>query len=211
MNEANMIAKVIKAAQCCDQGRVSENDSNCKFDNSEASFLELYDVICVADGNKPLAALDFSAYGKSKLKRGNLPLKNFAIKYANTKNVEMLHNKTTGGMYLKTIFFLPENYDNALKLMYVLWYGSKLKIMTSVETQIAIGILLGYSNKNISHFIRTTQNFDKSKKVPIAEVRNALKKMKITLADLQKDYTIIHSQKIPFLTVPKKRKTQNKV
>jgi hypothetical protein len=199
MNQVKMIAKVIKAAECCDQGRVSENESYCKIDNSEDSFLELHDVICVAAGNKPLAALDFSTLGKSKLKKTNIQLKNFAIKYANNNNVEMLHNKKTGGMYLKTIFFLPENYDNALKLMYVLWYGSKLK-MTGVELQIAIGLLLGYSNANISHFIRIRYNFDKAKKVPIAKVTNALKKMKITLEDLQKDHKIVHLKDIPSLT-----------
>ena len=60
---------------------------------------------------------------KKLRKNYDVKLINHVLSYTNSKNVQYLHNTKTGGMYLKSIFFLPENYQNALKLMYILWYS----------------------------------------------------------------------------------------
>lgn len=55
-------------------------------------------------------------------------------------------------MYLKSIFFLSKNINNALKLMYILWVPNIL--FEQIETQIAIGVLFGYEEKNIIYFVK---------------------------------------------------------
>jgi hypothetical protein len=50
-------------------------------------------------------------------------------------------------MYLKTVFFLPTNYNKALLLMHILWNYSKSDAQE--EYGYMIGTLLGYSIENI--------------------------------------------------------------
>ena len=124
----------------------------------------------------------------------DVKLINKIIDYSNYKNVQYLHNQKTGGMYLKSIFFLPENYNEALKLMYLLWYY-KESGFDPLEKQISIGLLLDYSSDNIIFFCKEKMNTKITIK-NINLVKNKLKKLKITLDMLQKDYKIIHKSVI---------------
>ena len=154
---------------------------------------EIFDVYCVAKNKKPLAALDFSTYGINKMRKGNKPLVNKIIDYCNYKGIQALHNKQKGGMYLKTIFFLPKNYKKVLQLMGILWYPD---IATDLfESQFMIGKLLGYSNKDIKFFIK--RNYNKNiTPSDINKYNKNLKKIDITLEDLQNYNNIIHLKEI---------------
>ena len=201
---SNILSKIQNSAKCCNKGRVSKNTQVCEeIENYDTLFNELHDLNCVSYGNKPLAALDYSNYGKNKLKRFNLKMKNAAIQVANSKKVEMLHNTVKGGLYLKTIFFLPKNYNNALKLMYILWYNTKF-LSTQTEEHIAIGILLGYSKKNILYFL--SQSNSKKYSSIYEKVRKTLKIFDVKLENLQKKYKILHLKTIPYLTVSNENK-----
>lgn len=86
-------------------------------------------------------------------------------------------------MYLKSVFFLPENYENALKLMYVLW--SPEFDNSKNEKSMFIGLLFGYKKENIIHFYKI--NFDKEITIKdLDDVERKLFKMKVTLEELQK-------------------------
>ena len=182
----------------CDRGRISENnETNDISKEIETEIGELFDVYCVAKNKKKLAAFDFSNYGRKKLLKKNIDVSNQVINFCNSRGVEILHNKKSGGMYLKTIAFLPKNYESALKLMKILWYPDMLKFIEK-DYQIAIGILLGYNKKNIKYFIKkqfdielTTEDFKKIEKF--------IKEMKVNLEELQERYTIVHLKNIKFL------------
>ena len=59
-------------------------------------------------------------------------------------------------MYLKSIFFLEENKDKAIKLMYHLWI--KCDIFDHAYYHVVNGYLLGYKNENILYFLK--KNYD---------------------------------------------------
>lgn len=163
----------------------------------------MLDVYCVAKNKKKLAVLDFSNYGKKKLRKLDKTLINKVISYSNYKNVKALHNKKTGGMYLKTIFYTKKNYKNALKLMDILWnpkpifYGSDLTI--------AIGLLLGYNKKNIIYMVeRDLKKLNlKINKIMLNKIikiiQNMIDKMDTTLEDLNKHSKIVILDEIPLL------------
>ena len=109
--------------------------------------------------------------------------------------IHYLHNTKSGGVYLKSIFFLPERYGEALKLMYILWY--KDPIFEVFEYQIAIGLLLGYNTDNIIYFCNK-MGFKINKK-HIKIVKNKLKKLKVSLEMLQKNYKIVRKTSIESL------------
>ena len=87
--------------------------------------LEMSDLYSVASGKKPLAALDFSENGISKLIKRDKELINQIIDFSNKKGVKVIHIKKECRFYLKTIFYLEENYQKALNLMGILWYENK--------------------------------------------------------------------------------------
>jgi ubiquitin C-terminal hydrolase len=177
----------------CNPGLVTEE----KYDVSSlySDIGEFNDVYCVAKGDKPLAALDFSYYGINKFRKLNIDKINKVIKFANSKGVQALHNKKTGGLYLKTIFFLPHNYDNSLKLMKILWDNEG---MTNEEIQYMIGKLLGYTINNIKYFIKKNYNIiitDEQIKI----FQDKLDNMKTTLNELQKNNQIIKIDNIKYI------------
>jgi len=176
----------------CDKGMISKRKlrTNKKTD----TLGEIFDIYCVAIRRKPLAALDFSTYGKNKHKKQHKAFKNKVLRYCNENGVQVLHNKAKGGQYLKSVFYLPKNYKKALKLMYVLWYPDFKGTWYSV----AIGILLGYTTSNIIHFIKETDDMDIDKK-EINQVRSIIRKMDITFEDLQKNQKIIRMDAVPLL------------
>ena len=117
---------------------------------------ELFDIYCVSLRLKPLAALDFSSYGKKKIKKLNVERINKIINFCNEKNVKFLHINKNNGMYLKSIFFLEENISNAIKLMYHLWI--KCEYLDYSYYHFVNGYLLGYDLFNIKFFIK--KNYD---------------------------------------------------
>ena len=177
-----------------DKGLVSK-DVNLVLKELNNKIGEISDVYSVSKGKKQLAALDFSAYGRKKLKKLNLKLINKVIDYCNCMGVQMLHNTKTGGAYLKTIFFLPHNYDKALKLMNILWYPHSN--IPNNMFDVSIGLLLGYDIDNII-YISKRGKLNITKK-DILSIQKKIDKMKITLEDLQGKYKIVHKTVIPNL------------
>lgn len=169
-----------------DTGLISKNDNNTPAHISNLNTMEIYDLFCVAENKKPLAGLDFSAYGRSKLKKCNLCLINKIIDYCNFKKMKMLHVRQNGGMYLKSVFFMPDNYKNALKLMYVLWYDK----IESIKSDIMIGLLFGYKHENIIYFVKRNYNLEIFE-YTINKIQKELDNLTITLEDLNKDHHII--------------------
>ena len=176
----------------CDKGMITKHKT--KKNKKVDSLGEIFDIYCVANRKKTLAALDFSTYGKNKHKKKDKALKNKVIRYCNEKGVQMLHNTKTGGMYLKSVFYLPKDYEKALKLMYILW----TPVFKGTWYSIAIGILFGYTTSNIIHFIKEKQDVDIDKK-GIKHIKDIIDKMDISFEDLQKDHKIIHMDTIPLL------------
>ena len=140
------------------EGLVSE--SKKKMNNKEQlisnNLGEMLDVLAVAYDLKPLAALDFTPYGRSKLKKENVVLKNKIIEFCVQQGVKYIHYTKTGGMYLKSIFFLPKNQQKAINLMYVLWKNPVFTddpLLNNMYFHFYIGRSLGYSKKNIQYFL----------------------------------------------------------
>jgi|SaaInlV_100m_DNA_2_1039680.scaffolds.fasta_scaffold64608_1 hypothetical protein len=141
-----------------DKGLVNPNGKNNGFIGTKNDNIgEMFDVYCVANDIKPLAALDFSAYGIRKFRKMDKDLINKVIEYSNNKGVKIIHKKTKGGHYLKSVFYLPKNEKNALKLMGILWNEDKY-MLHPVTYQYIIGKLFGYKNKNIKFFIEKNYN-----------------------------------------------------
>ena len=118
---------------------------------------ELFDVYCVAIGIKPLAALDFTPYGRQKLGTKNKELVNKIIDFCNDKNVNYIHLYKKGGRYLKSIFFLSHNLQLAINLMHFLWVDNHVDTSPDYYHYF-IGKSLGYSDANIMYFIKKKLN-----------------------------------------------------
>jgi len=178
----NIIPKQL-AKNYCDKGKVTLNP---KLNKVISSIGEIFDIYCVSLKLKPLAALDFSSYGRSKFKRyddESIKLINDIIKFCNSKNVYYYHVNKRNGMYLKSIFFLEENKDNAIKLMYHLWI--QCDILHNVYYHFVNGYLLGYTNENIIYFLKKNFNLDIDQKTLII-FKNHCDNLKYSTLDLDK-------------------------
>ena len=116
----------------------------------------MLDVLAVAYDLKPLAALDFTPYGRRKFKKGNVVLINKVIEFCLEQGVKYIHYTLSGGTYLKSIFFLPKNQQKAINLMYLLWKSPKLSdipLLNNMYFHFYIGKSLGYSETNIQYFL----------------------------------------------------------
>ena len=177
----------------CDRGGVSNDKRSSIYITLDEKLGEFVDVYCVSKNKKKLAALDFSTYGKNKLRKRNKSLINKIIEYSNYKKVKALHNKKRGGMYLNTVFFTQRNYKNALRLMDILW-NPVLYFKNSIDEQIAIGLLLDYDKKNIIFFIEKTFDIKIDKKevtMLFKNIKTKINKMKVSLEDLNKHSNIV--------------------
>jgi hypothetical protein len=148
------------------KGLVNESNKTNKTNNVIEKRLynklgEFVDVLAVAYKLKPLAALDFTPYGRVKFKKLDMVLINKVIEFCNELGVKHIHHTKTGGMYLKSIFFLPENYQSAVNLMYILWMNPTLSdnpILNNMFHHFYIGKSLGYLEKNIQIFLNRNLN-----------------------------------------------------
>ena len=156
--------------------------------NEKLNIGEIFDLFCVINDKKDLAALDFSLFGRKKLKKLNYKKINKVINYANDNNVKLLHNNKRGGMYLKSIFFKEYNIQKAINLMGILWYSEKYCGSNS-EFHYMIGKLLGYKHDNIIYFILKTTGI-KLTPYLIDLYDNNLNELNIKLEDLQEKYDI---------------------
>ena len=183
----------------CNYGCISTEKPNKNIKILDNQLGEFSDVYCVAKKKKKLAALDLSTYGKNKFRKRNAPLINQVIEKCNQANVKALHNKKTGGMYLKTVFFLQENYNNALKLMDILWNPTP-PIAHPIDEQLAIGLLLGYKHNNIIAFIEKNYNITPDKTTiehMFNQIQIYIDNMTVTLEDLNKHSKIVAWDSIP--------------
>lgn len=122
---------------------------------------EFIDVLHVAEGKKCCAALDYSKYGKAKLRNLCKEMINYIIIYCNTKNVKMLHQISKEGSYLKSIFFLPHNYNKALVLANILWFEElNFYNVSAYQFHYVIGSILGYKEENIEYFVKSRFNIE---------------------------------------------------
>jgi len=176
---------------CINTGKISDENQSEEYDTYSKKIGEFINVYCVANNKKKLAAMDFSSYGIRKFRKMDKDLINSIIDYCNSKNVQILHNKKTGGMYLKSIFFLPKNYKNALKLMKILWYPELVENITNITYHCYVGLLLGYSKKNIKYFIKKHYEINITN-ADLSEIMTEINNMEVTLEDLQSDYKIVH-------------------
>jgi len=111
---------------------------------------EYSDVLCVAYGTKPLAILDGSDKGrKNHMDHHDTELTNEVIELCHESDIWCIHNKSTrSSIYTKTVFFHKDNYNDAVKLMSIIFYGRS----TLRNYDYVIGKLLGYSLENIQAF-----------------------------------------------------------
>lgn len=124
--------KTLKLDFKCDTGLISENGRNKTLDIYDIG--EFTDVFCVANSEKPLSALDFSAYGKRKLRKHDKTLINKVIQYSNSHNVKAIHTKNKKSSYLNTVFYKKNNYKNALKLTQLLHYDNSSDCGEKIST-----------------------------------------------------------------------------
>ena len=73
--------------------------------------------------------------------------------------------------------------NNAIKLMDVLWGNNRL--FKGLNYHIAIGNLLGYSDKNIIYFMKTNYNVTLSNK-QLNDIKKKIKNYKVNFNDLKK-------------------------
>ena len=142
-----------------EKGRIGSDGEVAASDGFRDFYIgELFDVCTVAMGLKPLAGLDYSN-GPSKYivelteQHNTKSLMSDVIVYCNAMNCKYIE-WTEATHYLKTIFYLDKNRDNALKLLLILntdYYDST--ITSNVIYQVAIGYLLGYDQERILGFL----------------------------------------------------------
>jgi len=165
-----------------DEGLISETDNK----KSESSLFdklgEMSGVLAVAYDLKPLAALDFTTYGKNKIKKLDIKLINKVIDFCNKRDVKYIHYAKRGGMYLKSIFFRPKNYQKAVNLMYMLW-KSPISL-NKPYVQFYIGKSLGYTETNIKFFIKEKLGKTLTEN-QIKEFNNKFNKDKYTIDDMK--------------------------
>ena len=203
----------LKILKYCDTGLIKPNDKKDKNEIKALKLMgisnqkdkkhqigEMFDVYCVANGKKPLAALDFSAYGIRKLRKMDKDLINKVIEYSNNKDVKIIHRKTKGGHYLNSVFYLPKNEKNALKLMGMLWNNDKY-MFDPIADEYIVGKLLGYKDENIKFFIE--KNYNNGNIIPKSDwtkyknqVNKIIKKINFELDDFKKEDKIVKLDEI---------------
>lgn len=166
----------------CDDGLISDDG----VEKSIPELGEIFDVYCVANGKKPVAGLDYTSYGKSKLKKLNVELINKVIDYANRNGVKMIQLTKKGGVYLKSFFFKEENYTDALRAMMVLLFPENAEEVFNLnknDLSAATGLLFGYTRVNIVAFYKyhgSTITVEE-----IQTIREKLNRFTPTLKDLK--------------------------
>jgi hypothetical protein len=136
----------------CSKGVI--NDGGIKVDTD---LMEFDDMYCVASGQKPVGAFNFSKSSqKRSIRSVGAASLNKIIRFANSKNIQWIQTKLKGH-YLNTVFYLPENKGKAIALMKLLWDKDPPKLFKYFSTQ-SIGLLLGYSHKNVQYFSMEKMN-----------------------------------------------------
>ena len=141
-----------------DTGMISDTPKSIEYRLIQRRAGEIFDVYCVAMGVKPLAALDFTGTGRKYLKGLDIKFINQLIDYCNHCGVQYYHMIKRGGMYIKSIFFLPDNRQKARNLMYNFWTTDYTKItggiaLTQQLFHWFVGHSLGYTDENIDKFL----------------------------------------------------------
>ena len=173
------------------KGLISEN-KNTRENKLSSDIGEFIDVLAVAYGLKPLAGIDFSAYGRSKFKKLNKTKINTIIEFCNSQGVKSVHNFKKGGMYLKTIFYIPENEQRAINLMAILWLDVKLSSnakLNNMYMHFYIGSSFGYLEKNIQFFLEKNDGNKLSNK-QLDFIKGKISSDKYTLEELNTHHKI---------------------
>lgn len=151
----------------CNLGRIGSIQTEMKqqIDNEVGEF---FDLLCVAQRKKPIAAFDYNKYNKesNKLKKSrygrflNKKLINDIIEFSNNNNIMGIQLNKKGGMYIKHIFYYKSQEKNMIKLAYILWSEDKnIKLLHDYS----IGVLLGYNYDNINQFYIKNYNINYTK------------------------------------------------
>ena len=153
-----------------DHGRVSEyggfsyDEYNNRFYQYEVG--EIFDVCCVAENTKPLAAMDLTESGVESIRKCldiDYYDKQMYVKvlhYLNNVGIRSFQWTGPKGNYLKCVYYNPKmkrSRDNALKLQLVLhtnYYEKNInKTLASIKFHIRVGHLLGYPVNRIAGYI----------------------------------------------------------
>ena len=156
-----------------DKGMISKKKS--KLEGLGHELLgEYFDVFCVANDKKPIAIMDGS--------RNNLKALRFmhgsstfdtATDFVRSQNVKCMRVRGAK-TYAKYIYFKSEHEDAAHGVAKILGGKYNLQIPLSV----ALGILLGYSDANIKHYMLQSEStivndMKTSRRVILAWVKNS--------------------------------------
>ena len=185
----------------CNSGRIGSIQSEIKqqIDNEVGEF---FDLLCVAQRKKPLAAFDFNKYKKEfnkmkKTKYGKLlnkKLINDIIDFSNKHDIMYVQLNEKKSTYIKNIFYYKSQQKNMIKLAYLLWSDDK---NINFPFEYVIGVLLGYNYHNINQFYLKNYNIEYTKddndfirkkikefKVPNVWFREQIQKNKLTKINL---------------------------
>lgn len=107
---------------------------------------EYMDVLATIYCLKPLGALDI--FGKQYVENAGVnEIQKMARDYGLMRLTKVRNNKTP---YLNTVYFYPDNIENAKKLMALVWCN----IVDEKYKSYMIGKLLGYTKENIVAYYR---------------------------------------------------------
>lgn len=176
----------------CSKGLISPDPYI--YDKENEILQEFFDVKCVIEKCKPLAALDMSKKWITKKRKQNFNFYyiNQVINEAN-KNKIVAVQKSNVHKYLNTVFCNRRNLNKAYKLLKII-HEPNLFGLTNKEYHYLIGKLLGYSKQNIIYFLQKN-NFGPISK---EEIENALIKLKHIQVN-RNDPTISIFDPIPLL------------
>ena len=108
--------------------------------------------------------------------------------HQNEIKVKSVHNFKKGGMYLKTIFYLPENEQRAINLMAILWLDVKLSSdakLNNMYMHFYIGTSFGYLEKNIQFLLEKNYGNKLSDK-QLDVIKGKISSDKYTIEELNK-------------------------
>ena len=178
------------------KGRVTENPSEFYRLQDRCYQLvgDFFDVLCVANGKKPCAISNVTAYGKIKHRKNDKELINYIIAYCDSLEVNAIHKNDIKSQ--NTIFFLHENYNKALILANILWYPTSnlpFSEITHYVLESIIGTMLGYDENNIEYFVKirfNVQRITDEDRIKVINIINNIN-MKPLVNTLELDKTVV--------------------
>lgn len=147
----NNVSK-IKKAQC--QGAIQKNE---RPQYTKPELAELYDVICVIKGYKPVANISVSNKALNYYHKNVKKLANIIFRTAKKHKIKVMVNSIPNTNIRRATFF-PKKYKKRAQLLH---YITVTKRGINLRNDYIFGKLLGYPENNIKYFYKTKQNLNK--------------------------------------------------